>query len=260
MVKKVLSIVLAVCLVATMSVTVLASGFTKSAEKKEVPEIIPQKGNDGKDYIAIIVDKDGNEVIGVPKGYLQIIPISELATLDNKLSKEEAKIFKDAAEQIKNTEYVKDLSPELKTILKRLYPDLELDTLRVSDLLYIDVEGVYAEYLSKEGNVMRIRLNLDTIASSLIAILFNNGGTIWKTIDDNNVTRGQGGMVELLVSDEGVYAFLRDSGELPPVNPDGPSSPDTGDTTLWMVLGAAGILALLAAVCFAVKKHSAQKA
>ncbi len=260
MVKKVLSIVLAVCLVATMGITALASGFTKSAEKKEVPEIIPQKGSDGNNYIAIIVDKDGNEVIGIPEGYLRIVPISELATVNNKLSDKDAKIFKDAAEQIKNTEYVKDLSPELQSILKRLYPDLELDTLRVSDLIYIDVDGIYANYLSKEGNVMRVRLNLDTNVSSLIAILFNNGGTIWKTIDDSNITRGQGGIVDLLVSDEGVYAFLRDSGELPPVNPDGPSSPDTGDTTLWMVLGAAGILALLAAGCFAVKKHSAQKA
>lgn len=261
MTKKVLSIVLAVFLVATMSVTVLANGFTKSAEKKPVPEIIHQKGSDGKDYIAILVDKDGKEIIGIPDGYLRVFPISDIATLNPKLSKEEVKIFEDAAEQIRNTEYVKDLCPELKSILKRLYPDLDLDTLRVSDLLYFDVEGVYAEYLAQEGVSMRIRFKLDTDSSSLIAILFNNGGTIWKAINNDNITRGEGGIVDVLVGNEGVYAFLRDSGELPPTNPDGPSSPDTGDnTTLWMVLGAAGIVALLTALFFAVKKHSAQKA
>ena len=255
MLKKLVALLLAVVLVTMVSVPAFAAEFTDSVEAKPAPEIETQTGSDGKEYEAIIRDESGDEVVGVPFGNITVTPASQADEAPAAVKER----LEDAYEQLKSVESLTDLSDSLETIIQEVIPDITVEDLVVRDLFDVSVSGEYADYLAVEGNTISIRFTLSASADSLAAVLHNVEGTTWETITNDRITRNSDNTVDVVFDSLSPIAFLFDAKELT-VDPDGPSSPQTGDTgsyaTVWVVVGcaiAAGIAYIL------IKKRSTQK-
>lgn len=256
MIKKILSILLVVAFVATMAVSSFAVPFTPSVETKQAPKVIPQTDTKGNECAAIIYDESGKEVVGVPFSNLVVTPISAIDTL----SPENKEKVEAAYNQIKSADSLSDISPELESVIKDISPDLTLKDLVVRDVYDVSVIGDYAEYMNQNGNSISIHFDLSTDSDALISVLNNTDGTEWELIPDGMISRNDDSSVDVVLFKLGTLVFIFDIGKLYS-NPNDPRSPDTGDNLFESVaFVASGALIVFAAVCFVVKKDSAQNA
>ncbi len=258
MTKKIMTLFLTVACVIAMNVPAVAAQFTPSVEAKPAPSVVPQKGSDGSEYSAIIYDKDGKEVTGVPDGSLIVTPVSQAdKAADSKIKDRLNKAYS----QLQSVSKLSDLDGDLETIIKEVSSGLTLDDLVVRDLFDVSVSGTYANYLNTDGNYLVVRFKLSTDAQSLASVLFSEDGKTWKALPNSYIKRNSDGTVEIILHKEGVLAFLFDAGKLS-VDPNGPSSPQTGEPevtskTWGMGFVAAGILAAAGIIAVVViKKRS----
>ena len=244
MIKRISSLLLVMALVASFSGTVFAAEFTPSVKSKPAPEIVMQKGSDGKEYAAIIYDADGKEMIGVPSGALIVTPVS--AASQAPLPEIRA-MLESAYKQIKSAKQLTALSEELEKVVKEISLDLQIEDLAVRDLFDVTVIGTYAEYLSQEGSCISVRFKLSADAESLIAVLHNMEGTTWETVSNDRITRNKDCTADIVFYELSPVAFVFDVGQLD-VDPNGPKSPQTGDpVTDPVLLGIGGAVAVFAA-------------
>lgn len=256
--KKLVTLLLAVMLMATIVVPAYAVDFLPSVVAKPAPEVIPMPGDDGGEYAAIIRDEDGNMVIGVPFGDLIITPYSQAATAAPVIRE----MLESSYAQLKAANSLSELSDQLDDVVHELYEDISVDDLVVRDLFDISVTGTYQEYLDVEGNTIWIRFDLLANSDELIAVLHNIEGTTWETLPNNHVIRNDDQTVDLVYDSLSPSAFLFDGGELPPIGTDDPVSPPTGapevDARRWIIFGGAIVVA--AAACVVITKRSSKKA
>ncbi len=255
MMKKLCCILLTIVLVAAMSVSAFAAWFTPSVENKPAPEIVVQIGPDGKEYAAIIYDKNGRFVIGVPNGDLIVTPISS-----NDAPTPEIRAKLEAAyEQIQSAEKLTDLYPDLEKLVKEKFPNLSLDDVVVRDLFDATVTGIFEDYLSQEGNSISVRFRLPIDPQSLVAVLYCVDGTNWVAVPYDRITRNKDFTVDILFDDLCPVAFLFENGTLH-VDPNAPKSPQTGaplsDSLVWVGVAAVVIFAFTYG---AVKKRTSQR-
>lgn len=201
-------------------------------------------------------DADGNEIVGVPEGYLIVTPVaaSEMPSAEIKENLEAA------YEQLQSVSSLTELSSDLEVVIKEVSLDLAIDDLVIRDLFDVTVLGTYAEYLSQEGNYISIRFKLSVDADSLAAVLHNIEGTTWETVSNDRITRNKDYTADVVFYELSPVAFLFDAGKLS-VDPNAPDSPQTGEpesnTMAWVVAG----VVIVAAVAYGVvKKRSSQKA
>lgn len=256
MTKKIITMLLAVTLVMAMSIPAMAAEFTPSVENKPAPEVVTQTDSNGNECVAIIYDADGNEIVGVPEGYLIVTPVaaSEMPSAEIKENLEAA------YEQLQSVSSLTELSSDLEVVIKEVSLDLAIDDLVIRDLFDVTVLGTYAEYLSQEGNYISIRFKLSVDADSLAAVLHNIEGTTWETVSNDRITRNKDYTADVVFYELSPVAFLFDAGKLS-VDPNAPDSPQTGEpesnTMAWVVAG----VVIVAAVAYGVvKKRSSQKA
>ena len=224
MMKKLATLLLAVVLMMTTALPAFAAEFTPSVEGKAAPEIIPQIGKDGKEYAAIIRDADGNEVMGVPIGELIVTPVSQTDEADAKIRE----TLESAYAQLKSVSSLTELSHQLETVIKAFSPDMTVDDLVVRDLFDVSVTGTCAEYLAVDGNTIHVRFALLADANLLAAVLHNVEATTWETLTNDLIVRNADNTADLVFHSLSPVAFLFDAGKLN-VDPDGPSSPQTGE-------------------------------
>ena len=123
--KKLSALLLTAALVCVSAVPAFADNFTPSVTQKEAPKVVATKTADGTEVGAIIYDKDGNEVEGIPMDQIKVIPISSSEASDE---------LKKANDEIKNAASLKDICPEVETTLAGITSDVKVEDLVVSDL------------------------------------------------------------------------------------------------------------------------------
>ncbi|MGN1051445.1 MAG: hypothetical protein ACI4QE_04005, partial [Acutalibacteraceae bacterium] len=106
--KKSISILLAVMMIAMTVVTASARTFVPSIDAKDGPTVVTQTDSNGNTVGSIIYDKNGHQVAGVPTGSLIITPISGANSASNDIKKDLNK----AQKEINNAKNVGDLSTE----------------------------------------------------------------------------------------------------------------------------------------------------
>lgn len=256
--KKVVVLFIAVAMMAAMMTPAFAADFTPSVTAKPAPTVVPQTGEDGNEYDAIIRDADGEEVIGVPNGSLIVTPVSKAesaiyASIRSRLNA--------AYRRIRSASSLRELNSQLEQTVKEISSDISADDLVVRDLFDVAMDGEYANYLAN-GNTLTVRFNLSADSALLLAVLSSQNGddAEWSIVPNDDITRLEDYIVELKLKNLGVFAFLFDGSKLS-VAANGPKSPQTGDpadSAGWLAAGGAAVLA--AAVYFAGKKNAAKKA
>lgn len=184
--KKLLSVILAVMVIALAIVPVAAAAdsFVPSIEMKEAPGIIMQLDSQGNEVAAIIYDKDGHELIGVPEDGVIITPSSAVAEANAAIKE----ALQAAQSQITNAASLSDLTSEVLDFLNKNYPELSVDDLLISQLFDIRLSDEYASYLTDDAY---FTIKLDLSESFLMFLMMqNNTWSVGKDykLDGNALT------------------------------------------------------------------------
>lgn len=258
MLKKVLSVVLSLCLVAALFVPAMAAEFTPSVNSKPAPEVVPVEDEDGEEYAAIIYDENEDVVAYVPYGEIIVTPVSEKDKAKYEIIK---KNLEDALKQIYEAESLEYLCNQLKQAVSEVDSSVDLRNLVVRDLFDVIVTGIYADYMAVEGNHLSVTFDLSMSSDFLMAVLHNVGGETWEAIMGNRLTRS-GNTATCVFYSLSAVAFLVEGDSLP-VDPDGPSSPQTNGLInssnyyLWIAAGVVAAAGIAVIVVKSRKKASA---
>ena len=170
--KRIINVILVLCLVVAMAVSVSATEFVPSIEIKDAPELVPVDQEDGKNIYGYVVDKDGNVIYTVVEGDILITPIRDVDT----------------------SEYI---SEEAAKLLKETYADLLKSPNRfghnkvVRELVDISVSDRLAKALEGEGTQLTLTfdLGLDEDAEIWIqAFIDGRWGQIVKVVNNGDGT------------------------------------------------------------------------
>ena len=161
--KRIINIIMVLCLVVSMAVSVSATEFVPSIEIKDAPELVPVGEQDGEAVFGYVTDKDGNKIYTVVAGDILITPISEVDTS-------------------------KYISKEAADLLKETYAELLKSPNRfghdkvVRELVDISTSAKLAEALEGEGTTLTLTfdLHLDKGAKIWIQALLDGR---WETVE-----------------------------------------------------------------------------
>lgn len=271
--KKLLSILLVVCVAVTMSVSVFAANFVDSIEAKSAPEIIPIAFN-GKLYAALIIDKaTGTVIAGVPlykddgSTSLEFYIIST-AEKDKAVLPEIKTELINAEKQIKNAANVGKLDAGLDKEIQKVIDDFygnSPDKITIDDLVISDVfdtslirDKTQIEYL-EDGQKIRFRIKPNFTKDDFFVLLHNTNGTDWSVVTDVKWT--DDGYLEITVDSLGVFAFAVEKNIDLPVKPNDKGSPQTNnqESFNFLYVGIA-VVCVGGAVFFFVKANRRRKA
>lgn len=220
--KKVLATVLALMMVAVMSVTAFAApgGFVASPSTNAAPTISNSQ-NSSEDCVAEIV-------------------ITAFASRDG-LEQAEKEVIEAAYAEIQKTEKSESLTNALEKIAETKSVDGEV--LAISDLFHID----HANCKDHENHgYTTLTLEADTLKNFCGLMGYKDGK--WTMIEGVTVTAD--GKISFKVEDFGTYAIVVDAVT--------GVSPDTGDnslTALWFVLLAVSAAGLVTIAAISFKKR-----
>lgn len=255
MFKKYAALLSALCLTATLMLPMTAAEFTPSATAKPAPEVVQVQSESGESVGAIIYDESGNEVAGVPTASITVTPVAEMEQADTEIKE----ALTSAYEQL-TTVKLETLVPELVDAVKNYSADMQMEDLVARDLFDVSLNEAEKKMLAESGNSIKLKFDLDLPADALLLVLHNYEGDKWECIPNEKVTRHDDGSVTVAFDSLSPIAFLTDGATLP-VDPDGPDSPQTGDTegisAGWIVLGVTAVVTV-AVVGIIRKKHTAK--
>jgi len=201
-------VILALVFAMALPIAVYADNFVPSVEAKMAPELVTQKGSNGQDVAAVIIDKDGNIVYDV--GSLELI-ITPLADADEAPLVEIRDSLKEAYIEMQSANNLGELSVDMWTALERYqektdsvyYKETTMDDLVVSDLFDATLVGNGVEILHIEGYSVRICLRTNITPDEMFFVLHMREPEKWEVVE--NAT----------VDEDGILTFVLDS--LPPI-------------------------------------------
>ena len=281
--KKALSIILAVVLMAAMSVSAFADNFTPSIEQKTAPEIGIVEVSDGhggsKACSALIVTtaNTDNIIQGVP-GQNQsssdelIFYVISVAEREAAVVPEITAALESAESQVKAVSNVGQLgggsvsakiNEEIKAFNVANATDINADDLVVSDLF--DASLVLNEttiHKLAEGQSCAFMIKPNFSKNDFFAVLHNTEGTSWEVIENVEwVTVDGEDYLKVTVDHLSAFALVVEKTVDLPVDPQGPNSPQTNNKDGYMFLFAGiAVLCVGIAVFFFVQAKKRRKA
>lgn len=222
--KRVLSVVVALMILAAMSINAFALGFVPSIEVKNAPDVVPYM-EDGKEIIGKIVDADGKVLSIEEHDCIVVTPVADAYDKESGIKEDVKKALVSAYEDIK-----KNGTKTLEGLVDK--------GLAVRDMFAVSSECAdLLKYLPVEGNKLDLKFDLKIGKDEKIqAVTYVNG--VWKKLP---IVNNGDGTVTATLEDLGVVAFLgKTTGE----------SPDTGDHSgaelaLWISLMAVSAIAIV---------------
>lgn len=242
--KKLALFLSALMLFTMLAVPASAATFTPSVEQKPAPTVETMTDSNGNQVSAIIRDANGNEVHGVDASQMSITPVSDLTSAPAAVRE----MLEAAYQQIQEVATVADLVPDVDVgaVLQRMGSTANVADLVVRDVFDVSVSGAAAEYLAQEGNNITFRFALNIAPTATLLVFHNYEGSNWEVIDNDRVVINADGSVDVTFDSLSPVAFVVDSTETDTsatTDPDAPTSPQTGDSSLPPVAGA-GLIAL----------------
>lgn len=263
--KRALSIILAVVMMAAMSVSVFAENFVGSIEAKPAPEI---KGYvvDGKEYSVLFTDPATGEITGG-------IPASDdgsnarfklVSVADNSSTETQSEMLKEAYANIKTVKSVKYLSANVSASIDTIIKEFNSNNnqnLTDEDLIISDVfeAGLGEGITIPEGKKCTFAVKPAFTKNDCFAVLFKAADGEWCVLNDVKWT--DDGYLEITTDKVGVFAFATEKNADLPVDPHGPDSPQTNNKDCYKFLYAGiAVLCVGASVFFFVKAKKRRKA
>ncbi len=242
--KRLFSIVLAVVMMLTVTVSVSAAQFVPSITNKGAPELVVIDIVDGKEVVGFITDPDGNKLSTEFLDCLIISSITEAlngADLPDGVKDELLKVYN----EFKDGAKVSDLCPALTDIVKEKWgEDKNVDDLVIKDLF--DVTD-YCEDIPEHlegGAVLDLTFDLGIASGSFITAMVYVDGK-WVPVKDC-INNGDGTVTVKFDQICPVAFLVPGSGQ----NMDivSPITADTSSVLIWggiMLISLAAIIALV---------------
>lgn len=227
--KKIVSVAVALVMLAGMTVNAFAAGFVPSIEVKNAPSVVAYM-DDGKEIVGKIVDADGKVLSVEEHDCIIVTPVAEAQKDDY------------ASEEVKND--LLNSYEDMKENGTKILDGLVDEGLVVRDMFAISSDCAdLLELLPIEGNTLELKFDLDLGKEDKIQAVIRVNGT-WEKLP---VVNNGDGTVTATFEDLGIVAFLGKTTA---------ESPDTGDHSgaelaLWiglMVVSAVAIVGLLIVV------------
>lgn len=251
--KKILSLTLAAALSFTLALPASAANFTPSVQGKEAPEVVPVSTGAAGDIAAEIRDPEGGVVAEVPGGELIVTPVSQRSSADTDIET----ALDQAYQQVNSVNTLDELTADIIPALEAISSEISVEDLVVRDLFDVTVRGEYETYLDTDGNSITIRFALDLSPDALLLVLHNYSGTEWEVIQNDQVVRHENGDVSVTFDSLSPVAFVVDGGAVV-IDPNAPSSPQTGVSMSSVMLICAAGLTCAAAVFFIMGRKRAR--
>ena len=245
--KKVLSLVMAIVLALTITISATAATFVPSIENKGAPQLIILDNTDEGFVVGYITDKDGNKIT---TEYLDCFIITSITEALDKNSDVPDSIRKELVEQYKDicddSTKLSDICPELDEIVKNKWgKDKSVDDLVIKD--FFDISGdcdQIEEHLSKDGTTIELTFDVGVAGDTFITAMVYVDGK-WQPVVDT-INNGDG-TVTVKFSKICPVAFLvpgtgANSSVVSPI------TADTSSVLVWsgiMVLSLAAIVGLV---------------
>ena len=241
--KKLMTLFLALALAASLTVPALAS-FTPSVENKGGPTVVDAVFEDGTDA----------------GPYLRVTAYSKRNTSDN-AAVAIKKILEDAHTEVKSAGRLDSLTADVNTWLTDNHAGVKAEDLLVSDLF--DVSFVQGGDLLKDmpasHKTVTITFQLTVPVENVLLVLHKDGSS-WELKNSKNTAQYEKigkDQVKVTFDSLSPVVFAIDSAEFH-VDPNGPTSPQTGEISPVVVIAGMTIVAACAAA-YVVRKEKAAR-
>lgn len=242
--KKLMTLFLALALAASLTVPALAS-FTPSVENKGKPTVID----------AVFED-------GTPVGpELRVTAYSKRNDYNGNAAVAIKKILEDAHTEVKSAGRLDSLTADVNTWLTDNHAGVKAEDLLVSDLF--DVSFVQGDELLKDmpasHKTVTITFQLTVPVENVLLVLHKDGSS-WELKNSKNTAQYEKigkDQVKVTFDSLSPVVFAIDSAEFH-VDPNGPTSPQTGEISPVVVIAGMTIVAACAAA-YVVRKEKAAR-
>lgn len=241
--KKLMTLFLALALAASLTVPALA-GFTPSVENKGGPTIVDAVFEDGTDA----------------RPDLRVTAYGKRNTSDN-AAVAIKKILEDAHTEVKSTGRLDSLTADVNTWLTDHHTGVKAEDLLVSDLFDVSFVqgGELLEGMPASHQTVTITFQLTVPVENVLLVLHKDGSS-WELKNSKNTAQYEKigkDQVKVTFDSLSPVVFAIDSAEFH-VDPNGPTSPQTGEISPVVVIAGMTIVAACAAA-YVVRKEKAAR-
>lgn len=241
--KKLMTLFLALALAASLTVPALAS-FTPSVENKGRPTVIDAVFEDGTDA----------------RPDLRVTAYSKRNTSDN-AAVAIKKILEDAHTEVKSAGRLDSLTADVNTWLTDNHAGVKAEDLLVSDLFDVSFvqSGELLEGIPAPHKTVTITFQLTVPVENVLLVLHKDGSS-WELKNSKNTAQYEKigkDQVKVTFDSLSPVVFAIDSAEFH-VDPNGPTSPQTGEISPVVVIAGMTIVAACAAA-YVVRKEKAAR-
>ena len=242
--KKLMTLFLALALAASLTVPALAS-FTPSVENKGKPTVID----------AVFED-------GTPVGpELRVTAYSERNDYNDNAAVAIKKILEDAHTEVKSAGRLDSLTADVNTWLTDHHAGVKAEDLLVSDLFDVSFVqgGNLLEGMPASHQTVTITFQLTVPVENVLLVLHKTSSGDWElmNMDSSKYQKLDKYQVKLTFDSLSPVVFAIDSAEFH-VDPNGPTSPQTGEISPVVVIAGMTIVAACAAA-YVVRKEKAAR-
>lgn len=258
--KKILSVALAVVMMLTLSVSVMAASveFVPSVTNKGAPKIVTTQDDNGRNVIGFVRDANNKVLTTEYEDCIVITPISEAETSTEIPTDSKETLLSVYNELNKEDSKLSEVCPELNDVVaKELGEGKTADDLVIRDLFDIsEICGEMQTHLPVEGNYIDLTFDLSLASDTFIVAMVYVDGE-WKLVP-KTVNNGDG---TITCSFEEVcpVAFLVPADVEADTEAEVPVTGDSSQSNLilWIVVMAISLtaIAVLAVIYFKKKKQ-----
>ncbi len=189
--KRILTLVMAVVLMLTLTLSATAAEFVESITNKGAPELVVVDYVDGKPVVGHVVDADGNELSTEFIDCLVVTSVAE-AEDDPDIPDDAKETLLKVYEELNSGVDLSDVCPELDTIVKEKWDkNKTANDLVVKDLFDItDLCDDIDTYLPQHGATLDLTFDLGIAAGTFIAAMIYVDGK-WEPVV-NTINNGDG--------------------------------------------------------------------
>lgn len=242
--KKLMTLFLALALAASLTVPALA-GFTSSVENKGGPTVVD----------AVFED-------GTPAGpYLRVTAYGKRNDYNDNAAVAIKKILEDAHTEVKSAGRLDSLTADVNTWLTDHHAGVKAEDLLVSDLFDVSFVqgGELLEGMPAPHQTVTITFQLTVPVENVLLVLHKDGSS-WELKNSKNTAQYEKigkDQVKVTFDSLSPVVFAIDSAEFH-VDPNGPTSPQTGEISPVVVIAGMTIVAACAAA-YVVRKEKAAR-
>ena len=237
--KKLMTLLLALALAASLTVPALAT-FTPSVENKGAPAVV--------------------SVDGVDAGHIRVTAYGERGTHDA-AAVTIKQILEDAHTEVKSTGRLDSLTADVNTWLTDHHAGVKAEDLLVSDLFDVSFVqgGELLEGMPASHKTVTITFQLTVPVENVLLVLHKTSSGDWElmNMDSSKCQKLDKYQVKLTFDSLSPVVFAIDSAEFH-VDPNGPTSPQTGEISPVVVIAGMTIVAACAAA-YVVRKEKAAR-